>query len=63
MRDVNFYLKKPEANNKCLIYLQFRYNGNKLVFSFAQSINKKNWNADKQRVKIMRKQPRMANIH
>src|SRR6266508_130343 len=51
MGEVNFYLKKPEASKKSLIYLQFRYNGEKLVFSFGQNINPKNWNYEKQRVK------------
>ena len=36
---------------KSLIYLQYKYNGQKLVFSFGQSIHKKNWNPAKQRVK------------
>lgn len=54
MGAVNFYLKKPEGSGKdkrSLIYLQFKYRGNKLVFSFGQTIQPKNWNANKQRVK------------
>lgn len=64
MGTVNFYLKKPEpltkkeiaagkkeSSKKSLIYLQFKYNGQKLVFTFGQSIDPKNWNPAKQRVK------------
>jgi integrase len=52
MGDVNFYLKKAEASTgKSLVYLQFKYNGEKLTFSFGQVINPKNWNKEKQRVK------------
>jgi len=51
MGDVNFYLKKPESNGNSLIYLQYKFNGKKLVFSFGQNINPKNWNSSKQRVK------------
>lgn len=50
--DVNFYLKKPEPNsNNRLIYLQFKYNGRRLVFSFSQRVDPKDWNSNKQRVK------------
>jgi integrase len=52
MPSVNFYLKKKEeATGKSLIYLQFKYDGRKLVYSFGQTINPKQWNSSKQRVK------------
>ncbi len=53
MGAVNFYLKKAEkSTGKSLIYLKFKYNGSYVfVFAFGQSINKKDWNAKKQRVK------------
>lgn len=52
MGNVNFYLKKAEeSTGKSLIYLKYKYNGNVLVFTFGQTIDPKNWNADKQRVK------------
>lgn len=51
MGNVNFYLKKPDTNNNCLIYLRFFYNGKKVDFSFGQTIEAKNWNSEKQRVK------------
>lgn len=52
MGTINFYLKKAEeSTGRSLIYLQFKYRGKKLVYSFGQTIDKKNWNANKQRVK------------
>ena len=56
MGEVNFYLKKPnEAKQhkdaKCLIYLQFRFHGKKLVVSTRRSIEPKYWNEQKQRAK------------
>lgn len=51
MGDVNFYLKKPASTGKSLIYLQYKYNGLKLTFTFGQTIYPKNWNKSKQRVK------------
>jgi hypothetical protein len=51
MPSVNFYLKKAEASGRSLIYLQFKYNGNKLLFSFGQTIESTSWNTNKQRVK------------
>jgi integrase len=43
--------KDPAGIAKRLIYLQFLYDNQKLVFSFGQSIDPRNWNPDKQRVK------------
>jgi integrase len=56
MGEVNFYLKKPvKSTGKSLIFLMFRYNGNNVfIYSFGQSINPSNWNADRQRVKSNR---------
>jgi integrase len=52
MAEANFYLKKAEeSTGLSLIYLQFKYKGNRLVFSFGQSVDPNNWNANKQRVK------------
>lgn len=52
MGEVNFYLKKAEpTTGKCLIVLYKRYSGKRLVFSTGQTIQKKDWNANKQRVK------------
>jgi integrase len=54
--EVNFYLKhlpkKEKAPpEKCLIYLQFKYSGQKFVYSFGQKVYPSNWNSKKQRVK------------
>jgi integrase len=54
MGAVNFYLKKSDGkgkNKRSLIYLQFKYGGNRLVYSFGQIIHPDNWNKNKQRVK------------
>jgi integrase len=52
MPNVNFYLKKADGTPpRSLIYLQFKYHGYKLVYSFGQKIDPKNWNAKNQRVK------------
>jgi integrase len=60
MGSVHFYLKKPITTDKdgkkrkdpsSLIYLQYKYNGKKLLYSFGQTINPKNWNFDRERVK------------
>ncbi len=47
----NFYLKPKDAEGKSLIYLQYKYSGEKLFFSFGQRIAPGNWNDKKQRVK------------
>jgi len=56
MSEVNFYLKKPDASGKSLIYLQYKYNGRRCVFAFGQTVWNKSdkqtdWNKSKQRVK------------
>src|ERR1035437_1138490 len=48
--EVHFRLK-PREKGKRPIYLQFVYNGNRLFYSFGQTIDSKDWNADKERVK------------
>lgn len=60
MGSVHFYLKKPITHNSdgskrkapsSLIYLQFKYGKNKLLYSFGQTIDPRNWNKEKERVK------------
>jgi integrase len=52
MAAVSFLLNKPErVSGRSLIYLQFKYNGQKFVFSTGQNINPKNWDKKRQRVK------------
>ncbi|MFL5787249.1 MAG: phage integrase SAM-like domain-containing protein [Flavisolibacter sp.] len=52
MGEISYYLKKKEeSTGKSLIYLQWKYNGLKLTYSFGQTINPKEWNRARQRVK------------
>jgi integrase len=52
MGAVNFYLKKAEeTTGKSLIFLQYKYNGKRLVFSTGQRIDPANWSHSKQRIK------------
>lgn len=51
MPAVHFYLKKPEPSGLSLIYLQFKYSGHRIVFSFNQQVKPSNWSKKKQRVK------------
>jgi integrase len=63
MPEVNFYLQKPKApkptkdnpkpkpRKEYLIYLQMKYSGEKLVYSFGQHIEPENWSDKKQRAK------------
>jgi hypothetical protein len=56
MGSVNFFLKgglerARLSKKKTLIYLQYKYNGNKLTYSTKQFVEFKNWDGDKQRVK------------
>jgi hypothetical protein len=52
---VNFYLKKPEGSPPTsLIYLQFKYKGRKLVYSFGQKIHPPDWSKVNKRVKSNR---------
>jgi integrase len=55
MPSVNFYLKKPPGRLPfALIYLQFKYSGRKLVYSFGQKINPQDWSKETKRVKSNR---------
>lgn len=55
MPAVNFYLKKPPGKLPfALIYLQFKYSGRKLVYSFGQKINPQDWSKETKRVKSNR---------
>ena len=52
MGNINFYLKKAEeSTGRSLIFLQYKYNNYKLVFSFGQTVDPKNWSTAKQKVK------------
>lgn len=49
--EVHFRLKPKDKDGNCLIYLQFVYRGNRLFYSFGQTVKPENWNTNKQRVK------------
>jgi integrase len=52
MPTANFYLKKDsKTKERALIILQMKYSGQRLVYSTGESIEVKNWNTKKQRVK------------
>lgn len=51
MANVNYYLKKTEVNGRALIFLRYFVKGRALTYSFGQTIEPKNWNKEKQRVK------------
>lgn len=52
MGAINFYLKKPEkVSGKSLVFLQWKFHGMRLVFSIGESIDPKQWNNLKQRIK------------
>ena len=57
MPNATFVLKEPNANNDTLVYLLYRYNGQKLKFSTSQKIHPKFWNEEKQRAKETRQFP------
>jgi integrase len=48
---VHFRLKASSVKGKASIYLQFIYKKNRLWYPTSQIINKKDWNAEKQRLK------------
>jgi integrase len=54
MPNVNFYLKKADPKGRSLIFLQFKYSGYRLVYSFGQTIHAKDWSLAKQRLKSTR---------
>lgn len=52
MPAVNFYLKKPEKKTGLsLIYLQFKYSKNRVVFTFNQQVKPAAWSKKRMRVK------------
>src|SRR5689334_2505076 len=53
MGAISFYLKPVDEEGTGLapLYLQWKYHGKRLRFHTKQSINPKNWNKSKQRVK------------
>jgi Phage integrase SAM-like domain len=55
MPTVHYYLKRPDGRlPRSLIFLQFKYKGRKLVYSFGRKINAVDWSKERQRVKSNR---------
>ena len=52
MSTPRFYLKKPEPTGMALIYMQFKYNRQKLVYAFGQTIHPDNWDERQQKPKV-----------
>lgn len=50
-----FYLKNPSANEPTLICLQAKYNGNRVFMSTGNKIHPSEWDFEKQRTKVSRK--------
>lgn len=48
---INYYLKHGEGYANHNIFLQFKFDGNRLRYYLKQSVNPKSWNPKKQRVK------------
>src|SRR5947208_16467490 len=57
MPNATFLLKEPNANDNTLVYLLYRFNGQKLKYSTGQKIHPKFWNEEKQRAKETRQFP------
>ncbi len=51
MASASFVLKEPKNKDKTLIYLLFRYQGQKLKYSTKQKVLPKFWNPENQRVR------------
>jgi len=49
-----FYLKKPDASGKSLIYLKFKFGGQRLVFSTGHSIRPEFWDAKRGCIKRLK---------
>ncbi len=64
MGDINFYLRPVQAKTgKALIQLQFRYNGQRLRWSWGDAIAPINWNNEKQRVKSNKETRETGEFH
>lgn len=54
MPEATFVLKEPLSKEPTLIYLMFRYNNQKLKYSFGEKIAPKFWNSQTQRARESR---------
>ena len=63
MADVNFYLKDKNAKGKTLVFLNFNYDNKRVKMSTGISINPKNWNDNKMRVKELMEIPEYSDYN
>ncbi len=56
MANVNYYLKDSQSNRETLIYLFFSFDSFRVKISTGQKVHPDNWNSEKGRVRITRKQ-------
>jgi integrase len=63
MPNATFVLKEPNADQETLVYLLYRFDGQKLKFSTGQKIHPKFWNEEKQRAKETRQFPGYAEFN
>jgi integrase len=57
MPNATFVLKEPNADQETLVFLLYRFDGQKLKFSTGQKIHPKFWNEERQRAKETRQFP------
>ena len=58
-----FYLKSIKGNEPTLISMQAKYNGHRVFLSTGNKVNPMDWDFEKQRVKITRKNLSDADIN
>jgi len=63
MANAKFVLKEPKSKEETLIFLFYRFNGNKLKYSTGQKIKPRFWNPLKQRAKISQEFPQASKLN
>lgn len=61
--NIRFNLKESNSKSETLIYLIFRFQGNRLKYSTGQKIFPKFWNTDKNRAKSTRQFPNSSDLN
>lgn len=63
MPEARFVLKEPTSESKTLVYLLYRYGGNRLKYSTGEKIYPKFWNEKKQRARETNAFPEYSNFN
>lgn len=63
MPEATFVLKQPKSKEPTLIYLFYRFSGQKLKYSIGEKIKPKFWNKEKQRAKETKSFPTYASLN